>query len=73
MFRLHANPPLSFAKQEMQAPWVVLFRPDLHQELLRLVFEDDRRTVVPTLKLSAKAVSVVGCLGLENPKNKPFG
>ncbi|KAK4112882.1 FAD/NAD(P)-binding domain-containing protein [Canariomyces notabilis] len=44
--------------KEMQAPWVVLFRPDLHQELLRLVFEDDGRTVVPTLKLSAKVVSV---------------
>ena len=48
-----------FVEQQMQVPWVVLFRPDLHQELQRLAFEIDGRTVVPKLKLSAKVVSVV--------------
>ncbi|EXL67562.1 hypothetical protein FOPG_16332 [Fusarium oxysporum f. sp. conglutinans race 2 54008] len=42
----------------MQARWVVLFRPDLHQELQRLAFAIDGRTVVPKLKLSARVVSV---------------
>jgi len=50
------------AEQQMQALWVVLFRPDLHQELQRLAFEIDHRTVVPELKLSAKVVSVVRCI-----------
>jgi 2-polyprenyl-6-methoxyphenol hydroxylase-like FAD-dependent oxidoreductase len=46
----------------MQAPWVVLFRPDLHEELQRLAFEIDGRTIVPELKLGAKIVSVVCCI-----------
>ncbi|KAK7582870.1 hypothetical protein V3481_012167 [Fusarium oxysporum f. sp. vasinfectum] len=45
-------------QQKMQARWVVLFRPDLHQELQRLAFASDGRTVVPKLKLSARVVSV---------------
>ncbi|KAI8402250.1 hypothetical protein FOFC_17556 [Fusarium oxysporum] len=45
-------------QQNMQARWVVLFRPDLHQELQRLAFAIDGRTVVPKLKLSARVVSV---------------
>ncbi|KAH7190437.1 hypothetical protein DER44DRAFT_816022 [Fusarium oxysporum] len=50
--------PNKSMQQKMQARWVVLFRPDLHQELQRLAFASDGRTVVPKLKLSARVVSV---------------
>ena len=55
-------PPLLSANigvQKWGERWVVLFRPDLHAELMRLALENDGATAAPEIVLGARIVQVV--------------